>query len=410
MKSIILLSSGTLLAQVINFVTVPFMTRFFSADDIGVFTYITTITYLFTPIICLRYENAIVLEDEEYSVYALIKLCFIVSFILTVIISSGYYCYFMLLEKNNVGNYICVIAFLLLVSGVTNILNSYNTREEEYVILTKVPVYRAIANMLTILFFGFVHMSLCGLLISHSFSQVTGLWQQGKKLIKNRRDVVNIQYIAMLNVLKKYKSLPLFSVPAIFFNNLSYLSINFLIAELYGMEQLAYYAISQRILGVPLSIITYNVGNVFFEKASKELNESGTYSLTYTKTLCLLCVLCIPIIGSVYFFAPWFCEIYLGNEWYIAGVYVRIMCVMFAFKFIFSPLSAGILVVKKNKLEMVCQMCFFMIVTVAYLISMQISVLPIENFLLIISIGFALVYLIFGIVVYKLSTIRCKDI
>ena len=76
---------------------------------------------------------------------------------------------------------------------------------------------------------------------------------------------------------------------------------------------------------------------------------------------------------------------------------------MFALKFIFSPLTAGIMVLKKNKIEMLCQLCFFIVSIIVYLVSMYVYVLSIEEFLFVISIGFAFVYLVFGVIIFKLS-------
>lgn len=404
-KNIILLSSGSLFAQFINFVSAPFMTRLFSVDEIGLFTYIISIAYLFAPVICLRYESAIVLEEDENNVYALVKVCLTICVFLSAIIGGCYFLYFFYYGRFDVIGYVCVIAFLLIVSGISLVLNSYNTREQRYEILTKVPVYRALANMVSMMFLGIYTHSANGLICSHTISQIVGLWDQGKKLFRDRFIVIGISLENMKDVVQKYKGFPLYSVPAIFFNNCAYLSMNFFIADLYGMKELAYYAVSYRILGVPLSVISYNIGNVFFERASKDYAETGSFSSIYQKTFLLLCVLCVPVIGGIYFIAPWFCELYFGQEWYIAGLYVQIMCIMYASRFIFAPLTAGIFVLKRNKVEMCCQLCFLLISLGIYFAAKLITMIDIKTFLLIDSIGFAIVYMLFGGVIYRLSKI-----
>ncbi|MEE0457913.1 MAG: oligosaccharide flippase family protein [Anaerovibrio sp.] len=402
-KNILLLSSGSIIAQIINFVTVPFMTRFFSTEDIGMFTYITTISYLFTPIICLRYETAIILEQNNTNVCSLVKLCMIISTVLSIVICGGYYTYFILSEKTELLEYMLLLVFLLLVSGIINILTSYNTRNQEYKLLSKVSIVRSVTNMFLLLYLGYMGTAVHGLLTSHVVSQLMGLKEQSSSLIRDKKKIIYSSWHNVFSMVTKYRGLPIYSVPAIFLNNISYLAINFFIAELYGMEQLGYYALSNRVLGVPLTMIGYNVGNVFFEKASKQFEKTGSFSSTYIETFRLLVVLSIPIIGGIYFLAPWFCEFYLGSEWYVAGMYIRIMCIMFALKFIFSPLTAGIMVLKKNKIEMLCQLCFFIVSIIVYLVSMYVYVLSIEEFLFVISIGFAFVYLVFGVIIFKLS-------
>lgn len=407
-KNIILLSSGSLFAQFINFISAPFMTRLFSVDEIGLFTYITSIAYLFAPVICLRYECAIILEEDENNVYALVKACLGICVLLSAIIGVGYFLYFYYCGLDDVIGYVGVIVILLIISGVSIVLNSYNTREQSYKILTKVTVYRALANMVSMVIMGFFAPSTNGLICSHTIAQLVGLWEQGKKLFWDRYRIIRISLSDIKCMAKKYKGFPLYSVPAIFLNNGSYLSMNFFIADLYGMEELAYYAISYRILGVPLSIISNNIGNVFFERASKAYVEKGDFSVIFKKTFFLLCVLCVPVIGGVYVIAPSFCEVYFGTEWYISGEYVRIMCIMYASRFVFAPLTAGILVLKRNKVELVCQLCFFLISLGTYLMAKQVTMIDVNSFLLIDSIGFAIVYVLFGWVIYKLSKFSCN--
>lgn len=78
-KSVLVLISGSFIGQIVNFISAPIMTRLFTVTDIGVFTYINSIASIFIPVICLRYENAIVLENNNSKVFALIKLCFLIN-------------------------------------------------------------------------------------------------------------------------------------------------------------------------------------------------------------------------------------------------------------------------------------------------------------------------------------------
>lgn len=401
-KNIILLSGGSLLAQGINFIAAPLMTRFFTADDIGMFTYITTISYIFTPIICLRYETAIILESDKENVYSLIKICAYVSVILSVFVCVCYGLYFLFANENTLQSYLPILVLLLLISGITNIFNAYNTWRQQYSILTKVSVYRALANLLTIVAFGFGKLSVWGLLAGHTITQLVGLWQQGSNIFLHRKKILGRESADLMSMVKKYRGLPLYSVPAIFFNNASYLSVNFFIADLYGMECLAFYSLSFRLLGVPLSMISNNVGSVFYEKAGKEYAVKGSFATIFVKTFWMLLGISIPIFGIICFIAPDFCTVYFGGDWQVAGEYVRIMCILFAVRFVFAPLTAGILILRKNKAEMFCQMGFCIVSVLVYLMAASMA-WNVEAYLYVLAVGFAIIYCLFGAVIYKLS-------
>lgn len=404
LKSITILISGSILGQIVNFITAPVMTRFFSSEDIGIYTYITTIAYVFSPILCLRYETAIVLEEDEDNIFAILKFCFISTFFLSIFIILAYTFYFSCFSGNkDILKYINLIFILLLISGIINIFTSYNNKEKEYVVLSKAPIYKSIAQLVGIICFGVIKWGSFGLILSHLLSQIANFFQQGKSIILKTSEIISADNKTVAHIIKKYYALPLFSVPAIFCNNLSYLSLNFIIGSMYGMEILGYYSLSFRILGVPLSLISQNIGTVFFEKAAQDYIEKKSFKNSFIETGKLLVAITIPLTFFIYYFAPVVCRILFGESWIIAGEYIRILIIMFAIRFVASPLTAGILVLKKNKIELLCQFCFCIISLGAYAYAQYIFPLDIETFLYIISVGFSVVYLFFLYIIYKFS-------
>lgn len=400
MKSVLILMSGSFLGQLVNFVTAPIMTRLFSAYDIGMFTYINTIASIFIPVICLRYENAIVLEKNNNNIYALIKLCFIINLFLSVVIFLALNFYFRFSE---VFKYLFFVLGIIFISGVINILTAFNTRKKYYNLLSKISIYRPIVNLVFIIIFGIFNSNFVGLLVAYIVSLIAGIYSQAKFLFNDISNLLEVRFLELKNISKNYIQFPKFSVPAIFFNNISYLSLNFFITTLYGMDILGYYSLSYRILGVPLSLISNNIGNVFYEKAAKEYYNNGSFRNIFVKTFKLLLLLTIPLTVFIYFISPWFCSFYFGANWGIAGEYIQVLSLLFGIRFIVSPLTAGILVLKENKIELICQFLFFLVSLLIFLYARYVDLLSIDDFLLYVSLGFSIIYSVFGYIIYKLS-------
>ena len=67
-KNIILLVSGTLLAQSVSIISSPILTRIYSPEAFGELGVFTSITSIFSVFMCLRYELALVIpKEKEYA-------------------------------------------------------------------------------------------------------------------------------------------------------------------------------------------------------------------------------------------------------------------------------------------------------------------------------------------------------
>ncbi|EME7213004.1 oligosaccharide flippase family protein, partial [Enterococcus faecium] len=86
-KSLIILVSGSLLAQIITILSSPISTRIFSPEDFGNYTLVTTAVSIFGPVICLKYDMSIISASKKEeqtnlivgSIFITILLSFMVS-------------------------------------------------------------------------------------------------------------------------------------------------------------------------------------------------------------------------------------------------------------------------------------------------------------------------------------------
>src|SRR5260370_21769475 len=74
------LGTGTLAAQILGGLTAPLLTRLFSPQAFGITTLFTSITSVIGVIVCLRYEQSIILpaKDEDGANSLALFLCFVV--------------------------------------------------------------------------------------------------------------------------------------------------------------------------------------------------------------------------------------------------------------------------------------------------------------------------------------------
>ncbi|CAM4160932.1 lipopolysaccharide biosynthesis protein [Lederbergia lenta] len=390
LRAISTLISGSIIAQIISLVVAPIMTRLYTTEEIGVYTLVLTGITMFGSVICGRYDMAIVSERNEDNVFSLIKLSFFISLVASILISLGYVIFYKI-EGISPLTTVITMFILLLSTGIRNILVSYNNRKREYSLMTSVYVIRTLFKDITLVLLGLIKAGAIGLILSQIIGEILGLNRQAKSLKHQFKKIITTSKDRVIYVSKLHYKQPLYSVPALFANNFSYASINLFVENLFGLATLGHYYMTYKILGLPLSVISGNISKVFFQEASREYDKSDHYSKTFLKTTFILLIIAIPMAFFMFFLAPSIFKFIFGLGWERSGDYVKILAPMFAIRFIVTALSPGMMISKKQNLELVINFLFIIMSVIAFISSKMLS-LDIVQFLTIISISYSFIY------------------
>ncbi|REK69278.1 oligosaccharide flippase family protein [Paenibacillus paeoniae] len=400
-KSIATLVSGSTLAQIISLASFPIMAWLYTPEEIGVLTMILTVITMFSGVISARYDVVIVSDKDEANVHALIKLSFLICLIASIIISLGSTVYFYTTDqfRSSIFWVTCAVFFLLFTSGLTNILMAYNNRNREYKLMTAVQVIRAIFKECLTAIFGMFKFGATGLVLATLVGQAAGLRRQSKSLESKIKDIwnANIRHVAIL-----YLKQPIYSTPSIFVNSFSYASLNIFIQKLFGFSLLGYYYMAFRILGLPLTVISFNISRVYYEEASREYNTTRNYIKTFKKTSIILTLIAVPMVLCMYFLAPPVISWLFGGEWEQTGLFIKVLAPMFGIRFIVSALSPGMLISSKQKLELLIQFLFCIAAILGYMYTKETNS-TIVQFLSIISYSYFAIYVVYFLVLYGYS-------
>lgn len=404
LKSITILASGSVFAQLITLASAPFITRLFTPEDIGIYTYVLAFSHLFMAVINGRYDMSIVTEEKEEHVFSLIKLSFLICIGASILISIGIALYFRFFSETYASyTYTAVFLLVLLISyGVINILTSYNNRHKEYKLMSSTYVIRTGCQNIGAIVCGIFKTGMLGLLFPYTVGQLMGINRQAKSLKPHLKEVKNVTRKQLLEVSKLHYKQPLFSAPALFANSFSYSSLTFFIEALFGMGVVGFYSISVRVLGLPLSVISGNVSRVFFEEASREYDQTGQFYKAFRKTTLFLVALAIPMILCMIFIAPPLSGLLFGKGWEEAGIYIKVLATMFGIRFIVTSLSPGLLVAKKQNYELMLQVLFIISSVTCYILA-KIRAFTVVEFLTTINISFSMAFIIYFVVILKCS-------
>ncbi|MBU5363900.1 lipopolysaccharide biosynthesis protein [Enterococcus devriesei] len=399
-KNFGVLLTGSILAQGISIICSPLMTRVFSSESIGIYTYLISVATMFMPVINLRYDMSIVTAKKE-DVGALIKGGVVVGAVLSIVVSIGYSIFIVVTQKINLLLTIPFFLLLQLSYSVINTLTSYNNREKNYATISKVTVIRSIIQNLSA-FFGLINSSVFTLVSFYTVGQYMGIREQSKTIRNQLKKIFMIPRKQVKNVLIKEKNQALFSTPAIFFNGLSYSIITIFIEQLYGFSSVGYYSMSVRMLGIPMALISGNMSRIFFERATDSYNKTGNYSREFRNVFVILLICAIPLTLFLMMFSPSLFSIFFGEKWRVAGEYVVILAPMFGIRFIVTTMTPALIVVGKQRVEFLLQLLFLVFVIISFVFTNLLG-LEINMFLSSISVLFSVGYLLYILFIYKFS-------
>lgn len=404
LKSILTLSSGTILAQALVLISSPIMTRLYSPTEVGAYTAIITVISMFGGVLAGKYEVPIVSVDRDKKAYNLVLLSLVITIGSSLIISLFYTIYLYFFSDNNLSFIFLLFSliFLLTTHGMLLIITSLNNRMNRYKTISSSLVIGTILKEIFIILVGFVYPRYSILVIALLIGNLTTLLIQVNKSFDIFASIKNTTITDLKEVGEQFRDQFLFSSPATFFNSFSYSSINLFIEFLFGVTMLGYYSISYRLLGIPISLVTNNVSRVYFKEASREYQMNGNYRKTFIRTSILLALCSIVFVTFLILLGPYTVSLIFGSQWFIAGRFIQILAPMFGLRIIVSPLTVGVTISNKQKYEFLIQVLFLVTSIILFLITLFLN-LRINIYIMLISVFYSLIYLIYYGLLFKYS-------
>lgn len=361
-KHLAILASGSVIGALITAVSEVARTWIFSPEAVGIYTFLLAFPLLFISVPSLRYDIAIVVEKDEHRALALVKLSFWLIIIVSALTTVAFAIYIFGFHQDYMGYwYIIPFCFVIVAGyGTNNVLNAYNNRNKEYKEISRRYVIRTAIQRGAALLFGVIlvtlfkmeGLSVLIMIAPHGLGLFVGAWRQARGIRARKDEYRSITKKELWEAAKEHRKQALYSSPALFVNSYSYSCITFQIEELFDSATVGYYSISNRVLGMPISLISGNVAKVYIEESAKEYRNTGRFFKATKKSLLFLTAMAIPMLLAMMFLAPPICTKLLGTKWHVAGEYIRILSVMFAFRLVGTALSQSLAVCKRQGIEL----------------------------------------------------------
>jgi len=368
------LLTGTSLAQVITFVVSPIISRLYLPEFFGVTQVFTSITSILSVVASLRYELAIMLPKKDEEAANMLSVSLILS-LLTSSITIPVIWFWgrdiaALFNSPELASYLWMVPPTTFLIAAFSALNYWNSRNRKYVRLSIARINQEVVIDGLRLALGFSGQASSGSLISSNLAgniTSTGtlavqIWKDDHQLFRR-----SLNWREMLDGIKRYKKFPLYSLWAAILNNLSLQLPAFLLSAFFSSTVTGYYGMGNRILRLPVQLISAAIGQVFFQRAARAKLEGTLGNLVHSTVKRLISfgmfpMLLMTLAGREIFI------IFLGGKWAEAVVYTQLLGVWTFFIFISSPISNLTSILERQEISLGFNLVVFITRAVSLLI------------------------------------------
>jgi O-antigen/teichoic acid export membrane protein len=181
-----------------------------------------------------------------------------------------------------------------------------------------------------------------------------------------------------------------FSLPSNLLNALVSQMPLFLIGMRHGAVAAGLYALTNRVLAAPVSLLAASVLEVFKRESVHEFETLGNCQRAYRYTFKALSLLRLGPALALLLFSPQLFALAFGESWRPAGELAQILAPLCFLNFIASPLSYVFFVTGKQKVDLLWQITLFIMTLCAFLAPGSLR----QNVLWY-AIGYSMLYLVY---------------
>jgi O-antigen/teichoic acid export membrane protein len=338
-----ILALGTLISQIILISSTPLITRLYNPEVFGIFALFTSLISVFDPIVCGRYNIAMIVVKKNNEGNALLKLSLILSLVfcllLLIIFFFGEIPLKKLLNAEKLNFWWFLIPVIIFLSSCREIIKSYLNRVKNYSLISKSEIFFSFINVTFLLSLGYLGYTFNGIFMANMISYTATIIFLFFLIKKIKKKIFLIKNKKLHEVAKKYKEFPIYQSTSTLINTIRVALPVFFLTKYFNSDIVGYYSLILMSIFYPLSFISKSIAMVHIRKVT-ELIQTRSNVTNYMKklTFILISIFLVPVF-IVLFFGPEIFSFVFGQQWIIAGNLASILIIGLGFQFVISTLS-----------------------------------------------------------------------
>lgn len=358
-RNVAILAGGTAIGYAVAFLATPLLTRLYSPEEFGTLAVYISVVSILGNVITLRYSFAIPLPDEDDSALSLLILSLGIAVSLSMLLFAAQFFWGAEIAHaagiEAISSYLWLVPIGLLGIGVYQSLNYWAVRTAEYGPISKTKIIQSVGMVTIQLVFGFFKPGTLGLIVGDVFGRVGGSGNLAMRtFVSHGQALRQVSVVDLINTAKRYRRFPMISASSALLNSTGLQIAPLLLASLYGVKVAGLFALSQRIIGIPMILFGQAVGQVFYSEFAKKKHDGQAAMRELYQGMAKKLAFCgaLPVFGLAVW-GPDMFGLVFGGAWRDAGTYTQVLAAMFLIQFVVVPLSHTLNILERQGVQFV---------------------------------------------------------
>lgn len=361
-RHVFTLMSGSAVAQVLMFGLSPILTRLYKPEDFGALALYTSILFISAPLVSARYEMAIVPATDKDEAFGLLLLCCALA------VAFGLASSLLALPKvlTSIGlaalqRYVWLIPFSVTVTGLFQAVRQYCIRDKEFHRLSLSQVYQSGSSVAVQIGVGAILASPWGLLLGQLTGTLISTCTIGRNIGIAWRtwhsQHTGQQIETLWTLANRHKRHPAFLPWGGLVDAVAQRLPVLVLSGFYGPYFLGLYAVADRIIRTPVSLIGQNCAPVLFQKMSEQRTKARITSVLAKWGVGMSVFFTLPAV-VLYFASRYLFAVVFGKTWVEAGALSVVLIPIYWGSLVVSPVSGLLIIANRQALYSLIQAAF----------------------------------------------------
>ena len=344
-RNISILAGSSALAQGISVLTAPIITRLYGPSDYGIVAAFSSVISLILIVATLRFEWAIPNPEEDGVAINVFIICFIVTAVVGIIAFPVFLILSNIFKNTSIfgtiAPYIWLIPLYIFGGASYQTLNAWAIRKKNFTPIAKTRLSQSLSGASVNIGLGILKWGSLGLLLGGLVSQAAGIGTLGKLLWREDHKILRkVSMTGIVDAFNRYGKFACLSTGVSIVNTASLQVTIILLNMFYGPVVVGWYALAQRIIGLPTQLIGQAASQTFWAESARLVRSDPValkrLFLKFAKKLSLFS-LAIAGLGII---SPFTFGLIFGKEqWTMAGYYALFLTPLLMAQFVVSTIS-----------------------------------------------------------------------
>ena len=323
------LLSASVVAQLIGLLVYPLLTQLYSPDDFGLLTLFLQIGNVLVMLTTMEYHYAIVLPDNEQDAQSVMRLCFRLLALSTIVVAVSVLFrdpIAALFNSPDLARFYPLMPLMVFALGGWNMLNYWYIRRKAF---SRISGYQYVQSVFSAggkLGFGYGHIfggMIYSVVLAPVLACLVSVSLAFKKHVKIFGESFESQGIR--KVAARYRNFPLYTLPRDVVNIVAAQLPVFVLTPCFGAYDVGLWSMAMLLGFVPINMITKAIYQVLYQDCAERVNtHRAVWPLIRSFSIYAL-ILLVPLFAGLFFILPWLTSWLLGAEWMASGHMIRWM-------------------------------------------------------------------------------------